>query len=277
MKSGGWSLPGTASEPVIHGTTLLVTVDGSLVALDLAAPSAPAELSRTPVAGENPSMHRAVGQHAFVLVGRAMRVFDVHDPRNPRLLDHIVSTPRGRAPGAARPGQPRGRAPRRVGRGDHRLAGSARARHGPMTKDTATMNRNRSPYDVLLVLALLAAPAAGCGDTPAMGEQRMLGADAGQRARGPEPLEALREEFEAYVETVNSCAADSECTVIFPGCPLGCFVAVPEARRKEIEAKAQKMLTEFNGDGTVCVYSCAANSPVACTERRCTSNPAPGP
>ena len=43
-----------------------------------------------------------------------------------------------------------------------------------MTKDAATMNRNRSPYDVLLVLALLAAPAAGCGDTPAMGEQRML-------------------------------------------------------------------------------------------------------
>ena len=23
---------------------------------------------------------------------------------------------------------------------------------------------------------------------------------------------------------MNSCAADSECTVIFPGCPLGCFV-----------------------------------------------------
>jgi len=40
-------------------------------------------------------MHRAVGQHAFVLVGRAMRVFDVRDSRNPRLLDHIVSTPRG--------------------------------------------------------------------------------------------------------------------------------------------------------------------------------------
>ena len=139
------------------------------------------------------------------------------------------------------------------------------------------MNRSLSRHQPLLVLALIAAAAAGCGDSPEMGEQRMLGAGGGPRARGPEALEAIRKEFEAYVETVNTCAADSECTVIFPGCPLGCFVAVPEARRKEIEAKAQSMLTEFNGGGTACVYNCAANSPAACTERRCTSRPVPGP
>jgi hypothetical protein len=135
------------------------------------------------------------------------------------------------------------------------------------------MALNRGP--LLTVLVLVAVAAGACGESTEMGRERTIG--DGQSARGPEPLEALRKEFEGYVETVNSCVSDSECTVIFPGCPLGCFVAVPEARRTEIEAKAQSMLTAFGGGRTVCGYNCAASSPASCTDRRCTSKPVPGP
>jgi len=135
------------------------------------------------------------------------------------------------------------------------------------------MALNRRP--LLTVFVLLAVGAGACGESTEMGREPTIG--DGQSARGPEPLEALRKGFEGYVETVNACDSDIECTVIFPDCPLGCFVAVPESRRAEVEAKARSMLTEFGGGRTVCAYNCAASSPATCTDRRCTSKPVPGP
>jgi hypothetical protein len=135
------------------------------------------------------------------------------------------------------------------------------------------MALNRRP--LLTVFVLVAVAAGACGGSSERGIEPTVG--DGQRARGHEPLEALRKQFEDYVETVNACVSDNECTVIFPDCPLGCFVAVPEARRAEIEAKAQSMLTAFGGGRTVCAYNCAASGPATCTDRRCTSRPVPGP
>jgi hypothetical protein len=50
-------------------------------------------------------IHRIVGQHAFLMFGgRAMRIFDVRDPVQPRLLDRIVIAPRGAHPVRLAPG-----------------------------------------------------------------------------------------------------------------------------------------------------------------------------
>jgi hypothetical protein len=128
---------------------------------------------------------------------------------------------------------------------------------------------------VVALLPLLAAGTVTCGE-PDDGGDAPPGSQLGQRPRGPEPLQAVQREFEAYVATVNTCTADSECTVIFPGCPLGCFVAVPEARREQIEAKARAMVAAFAQGGSACVYNCAANGPATCTAQRCTSQPVSG-
>jgi hypothetical protein len=128
-------LEGRASGPVMDGNTLYATVEGELVAVDLASSGRPPGgfprvVSRTRVPGATTSgnfwagggplgaigsspaapvvaadIHRVVGQHAFLMFGgRAMRIFDVRDPVQPRLLDRIVIAPRGAHPVRLAPG-----------------------------------------------------------------------------------------------------------------------------------------------------------------------------
>jgi hypothetical protein len=124
-------IEGSASGPVVEGDALFATVNGALVAVDLAAAGGPQLVSRTPVPGATTSgnfwaaagpaittsatppvvtqvgadIHRVVGRHAFVMLGgRAMRVFDVRDAGAPRLLDQVVISPRGAHPVRLAPG-----------------------------------------------------------------------------------------------------------------------------------------------------------------------------
>ncbi|HEY0712207.1 MAG TPA: hypothetical protein VGF45_06015, partial [Polyangia bacterium] len=99
------ALDGDSSSPVVDGGTLFTTSAGSLVAVDLMSSTGPMVVSRTTIPGRSTGMHRVVGGHAFVMVdGRTMRVFDVRNPRSPRLLDHTVVSPRGAHPVRLAPG-----------------------------------------------------------------------------------------------------------------------------------------------------------------------------
>jgi hypothetical protein len=118
---------GDVSMPVVDGSTVYATVNANLVAVDLAGAAAPQIVSQTPVPGAaiataqqtvgglptghvNPngagpskgrpaSLHRIVGQHAFVLLGGSeMAVFDVRNPAQPRHLEQAVKSPRGAMP-----------------------------------------------------------------------------------------------------------------------------------------------------------------------------------
>jgi hypothetical protein len=87
--------------------------------------------------------------------------------------------------------------------------------------------------------------------------------------------EAIQARFEAFVNTANQCTEASECTIVTPGCPLGCFVSVRADRRAEVEAKAHALVTEYQRWGAHCDYDCAAAGVPTCSDHRCAFAPAP--
>ena len=84
----------------------------------------------------------------------------------------------------------------------------------------------------------------------------------------------IHEQFREYVATANQCQAASECVLVVPGCPLGCFVAVRSERKADVEAKARELIAHYMKDGASCIYECLAPGPVECVQSRCKVSPA---
>lgn len=88
-------------------------------------------------------------------------------------------------------------------------------------------------------------------------------------AAGCTTLEQAEASFEERLEDWNQCEADAECTVIFPGCPFGCAVAVNEAHAEEAQAYAADLSAALERSGQVCMYGCVAPGEPFCEEGRC--------
>jgi hypothetical protein len=92
-------------------------------------------------------------------------------------------------------------------------------------------------------------------------------------AAGCASSEQIQAEFAAHVEDSNECTSDGECAVIYPGCPLGCSVAVNIEHAEECEAYAADLIASYERGGTRCEYDCIAVSPPYCDEGRCAVDP----
>jgi hypothetical protein len=102
----------------------------------------------------------------------------------------------------------------------------------------------------------------------------LLLAGAGCASRSEE---AIRAEFEAFVERTNACAADAECLVVSAGCPLGCWAAVHRENAPAVSQKARELIEEYEGGGRSCRYSCPPVGEPRCEQGRCAVTEAPGP
>jgi hypothetical protein len=81
--------------------------------------------------------------------------------------------------------------------------------------------------------------------------------------------ESIKKEFSAYVAGAKACVGDSECQVAFPGCPLGCEVAVRADRVDDVTDKAAALIHQYQSGGhQACAYSCA-QSKALCNEGLC--------
>ena len=120
----------------------------------------------------------------------------------------------------------------------------------PPTPDRAVAIRSRgAAARALTILAVfLAASALSCG--------------------GPSE-QTIKTEFDAYVAGANACAAVADCQIVFPGCPLGCEVAVRADRSVDVMKKAASLIQEYeSGNHGGCAYSCAQSHAV-CTQGLC--------
>jgi len=81
--------------------------------------------------------------------------------------------------------------------------------------------------------------------------------------------ESVRNEFTAYVSGANQCVRGSDCTIVSPGCPLGCQVAVRVDQEAAVMAKARSLIQEYQSGGMACSYSCAGQVQPVCDQNRC--------
>ena len=81
---------------------------------------------------------------------------------------------------------------------------------------------------------------------------------------------ALRTEFEQAVSTRNSCEQSTDCAVLTPGCPFGCYVGVARAHASEVEVLAEKLVGS-NAPDCRCMYKCPAAPQASCVHGICTT------
>jgi hypothetical protein len=83
--------------------------------------------------------------------------------------------------------------------------------------------------------------------------------------------EAIRPAFEKLVSEHNSCLRSSDCAVVAPGCPLGCYVAVRSSDVRIVESRARE-LVEQNAPECRCTYKCTPEPRPLCTNGTCTTD-----
>lgn len=84
-------------------------------------------------------------------------------------------------------------------------------------------------------------------------------------------VDDITQDFNEVVAASNACTEVSECVLVIPGCPLGCFVAVNSAKKAEVEEKARELVEEYENEvaGFPCAYTCVAPDPLECVEGHC--------
>jgi hypothetical protein len=88
--------------------------------------------------------------------------------------------------------------------------------------------------------------------------------------------EEIQADFDAHVEESNACELDADCALIFPGCPLGCFVAVRVDRVEECTAFADELIASYEVFGRTCEYDCPEpGEPYCGADGRCRVGPPP--
>lgn len=100
---------------------------------------------------------------------------------------------------------------------------------------------------------------------------------SGASSCGAPSADEIKKEFEEYVAGANSCKAADECAIASAACPLGCFVAVRSERKADVEAKARKLIADYERGGQACAYGCIQPGPVTCTAGRCAAEPTTTP
>jgi hypothetical protein len=81
--------------------------------------------------------------------------------------------------------------------------------------------------------------------------------------------EEVRAEFGSFVEKHNACADASECALIYPGCPLGCYVPINVESAEKAKAKAKELIDDYQSGGQACAADCLEATPLACVNHKC--------
>jgi hypothetical protein len=82
--------------------------------------------------------------------------------------------------------------------------------------------------------------------------------------------EQIKRELSDFVSKHVACTQDAECTVISPGCPLGCAIPIQKAAANQGERLARELIEDYESGGASCEYECVAVCGAACRANVCT-------
>ncbi len=77
------------------------------------------------------------------------------------------------------------------------------------------------------------------------------------------------ERFDEWLADHDSCDVPEDCALIYPGCPLGCAVAVRAESEGDATDKAESLIRRYESGGRSCDYDCMADEGVDCVEGVC--------
>ncbi len=81
--------------------------------------------------------------------------------------------------------------------------------------------------------------------------------------------EEIQEEFDAFTASRRGCEQDTDCTVVSPGCPLGCYEVVAKEHAAAVEKKAHELIADYERRGQTCDYSCTEPPEPRCNDGQC--------
>ncbi len=81
--------------------------------------------------------------------------------------------------------------------------------------------------------------------------------------------EEVQDEFAAFIASRRGCEQDTDCAVVYPGCPLGCYVAVAEEHVEAVEKKARELVEDYERAGRSCDYDCMEPPEPVCRAGGC--------
>ena len=82
------------------------------------------------------------------------------------------------------------------------------------------------------------------------------------------PTEAdIQAEFDHALIGTQHCVTDSDCKILYPGCPLGCAASVNGEYVSQLSATATRLINDFNAGGQSCDYGCLDAYPVCVIDR----------
>jgi hypothetical protein len=113
-----------------------------------------------------------------------------------------------------------------------------------------------------------AADADGGTSAPTTAPATPLASAVEPPVESPDTKSDVQKQFDAFVAERNACTSAADCTLVSPGCPLGCGTGVRAEHAEAVSAKAAALIAEAERDKGACTYRCAALR-VDCVETRC--------
>jgi hypothetical protein len=80
----------------------------------------------------------------------------------------------------------------------------------------------------------------------------------------------IKREFGEFVARHEHCERDGDCTLISPGCPLGCATALTRDAAAEGERLARELISHYESGGMSCAYDCVITCGAVCQSGKCT-------
>jgi cytoskeletal protein RodZ len=90
------------------------------------------------------------------------------------------------------------------------------------------------------------------------------------KPRPTRPQSDIETKYQSAVARSNACQKATDCAVISPGCPLGCWSAVNAANAGQILHVAEQLRNEQKKPIGNCMYKCTAKPEPNCVNGQCT-------
>ena len=81
--------------------------------------------------------------------------------------------------------------------------------------------------------------------------------------------EEVKADWQEFLAKHQACSADSDCTLVHPGCPLGCASPINVAAAAAGERLAKDLIEDYESGGKSCDYDCVIICGAACEANRC--------